>query len=175
MKKIIALIAVSVLLMAASAALAQGAVPGAEATLKDSSGKDIGFARFTEDNNGLVHIEARVKGLTPGKHGIHIHEKGSCSPTFAAAGDHYNPGHKHHGLDNPAGAHAGDLPQLDVDRSGNGYLSATTDRVTLSPGPDTLFTKNGTSLVVHAKPDDQMTDPSGNSGDRIACGVIVKK
>jgi Cu-Zn family superoxide dismutase len=114
-----------------------------------------------------------VSGLSPGIHGVHLHEKGDCTrPTFASAGEHYNPQGQHHGLNNPAGPHAGDLPNLVVGKDGQGQMSVTTDRVTLSPGPTTLFTSNGTSLVIHAGTDDQMSDPSGNSGGRIACGVI---
>jgi Cu/Zn superoxide dismutase len=92
----------------------------------------------------------------------------------ASAGGHFNQLGKAHGLKNPKGAHAGDLPNLKVGADGKGYMSVTTNLVTLSPGPTTLFTANGTSLVIHADPDDQMTNPAGDSGARIACGVIEK-
>lgn len=146
----------------------------ATAVMKDVKGNDIGRARFTEDNTGSVHIDVSVKSVSPGRHGIHIHETGRCDPTFAAAGAHYNPAGKKHGLSNPQGAHAGDLPDLTVNEAGDGRLSTTTHMVTLSPGKATLFDQDGSALVIHAGPDDQMTDPAGNSGDRIACGVIQK-
>lgn len=144
------------------------------AVLKDSNGKDVGLARFTEESDGLVQVDVQVNGVPPGKHGIHIHKTGNCSPPFASAGDHYNPLGKHHGLSNPGGAHAGDLPNLVVNDAGVGRLNATTDLVTLSAGPATLFDSDGSAIVLHAGADDQVTDPTGNSGDRIACGVIRK-
>lgn len=145
---------------------------GASATLKDVDGQIIGSAKFMEDATDIVHVNVHVKGISPGLHGIHIHAIGSCEPTFAAAGGHHNPLGHQHGLNNPDGSHAGDLPNLTVNEAGIGYLTTTTDRVTLSPGPITLFDANGSVLVIHANPDDQVTDPTGNSGDRIACGVI---
>jgi Cu-Zn family superoxide dismutase len=146
----------------------------ATAVLKDGKGNDIGTARFSEGSGGLVRIVVDVKGLSPGQHGIHIHEKGDCTAPFTSAGDHYNPLGKHHGLDNPQGIHAGDLPNLQVAADGAGHMDVTTDRVTLAPGPATLFDIDGSSLVVHASPDDQRSDPTGNSGGRIACGTIVE-
>jgi Cu-Zn family superoxide dismutase len=149
-------------------------VARASATLFDKGGHEVGYAHFTQGQDGVVHIDAHVNGLSPGEHGIHIHSVGSCSPSFAAAGDHYNPGGKHHGLKNPEGPHAGDLPNLVVGSDRSGRYNVTTDRVTLTPGPATLFDSDGSALVIHANPDDQVTDPAGNSGDRIACGVIMK-
>ena len=95
-------------------------------------------------------------------------------PQFASAGVHFNPAGKQHGTQNPAGPHGGDLPNLEVAASGEGGIDATTKLVTLGPGPTSLLGPGGTSLVVHAAADDYKTDPSGNSGDRIACGVITK-
>ena len=170
---ILLLTGVMVLGLAVNACAHQGITHTATAVLKDANGTQVGKADFTEDGNGLVHLNVSVRGLSPGVHGIHIHEKGNCSgPSFASAGDHYNPSGKHHGLNNTAGPHAGDMPNLVVGKDGTGHMSITDDRVTLSPGPATLFTANGTSLVIHAGPDDQKSDPSGNSGGRIACGVI---
>lgn len=149
-----------------------GGVMHASAVLKDADGKEVGFARFTEDADGIVHVSVRVKDLPPGLHGIHIHDKGSCSPNFTAAGSHYNPLGKQHGLNNPKGPHAGDLPNLEVNKDGTGYLNTTTSNMTLSQSPTTVFDKDGSALIIHTSPDDQVTDPTGNSGDRIACGVI---
>jgi Cu-Zn family superoxide dismutase len=122
--------------------------------------------------------QASAKGLTPGLHGIHVHSIAACSPTFAAAGGHYNPLARQHGLLNAAGAHAGDLPNLTVNQDGVGHLDATTDRVTLTNGPTSLFDTTagavGSSIIIHANEDDQVTDATnGGSGGRIACGVIV--
>lgn len=178
MKKAPVLLAILVLIAFSGTAWAQvtDGTYRAAAVLKNANGTSIGTAQFAEDTNGLAHIRVQVSGLSPGKHGIHIHESGNCSPpAFTSAGEHYNPLGKQHGLENPNGHHAGDLPNLVVGSDGTGLLNTTTDRVTLSPGPATLFSANGTSLVIHAGPDDQKSDPSGNSGGRIACGVIEAK
>lgn len=164
----------ALMLVLAGSAFAQGnGAQHALAELKDAGGQTIGWARFTEDATGQVHINVHVKGLTPGLHGIHLHAVGSCSPTFAAAGGHHNPLGHQHGLENPLGAHAGDLPNLEVNGAGVGRLTAVTQLATLSAGTTTLFDANGSALIIHAGPDDQVTDPTGNSGGRVACGVIV--
>jgi Cu-Zn family superoxide dismutase len=172
-KTILIAVMIIALLLSPFASAQSAAITSATAKLKDANGHDIGLARFTQDADGKVNLNVQVKGLSPGLHGIHIHQYGTCSPSFAAAGEHYNPLGKHHGLDNPNGPHAGDLPNLVVNKDGSGKLITTTDRVTLTPGQTSLFNGNGTSLIIHAKPDDQKTDPAGNSGDRIACGVIT--
>jgi len=146
----------------------------AHGSFVDASGATIGSIRLTEDGHGVVHLKVKVEGLAPGLHGIHIHAVGSCSPTFAAAGGHYNPFGHEHGLDNPNGPHAGDLPNLVVNVRGHGRLHATTDRVSLTAGPATLFDADGSAVIIHANPDDQVTNVgNGGSGARIACAVIL--
>jgi Cu-Zn family superoxide dismutase len=149
------------------AASADGGASHASASIVDATGTEVGFAKFTEDASGTVHVNVKVNGITPGEHGIHIHAVGACSPTFAAAGGHHNP------LAAPHGDHAGDLPNLIVNVAGNGRLNATTDHATLSPGALSVFDADRAALVIHALPDDFVTQPTGGSGDRIACGVIV--
>ena len=141
----------------------------AAATLVDADGTVVGSARFVEDGRGRVHVSVRVTGLTPGLHGIHVHGTSACTPTFAAAGGHHNP------LNVPHGQHAGDLPNLTVNRIGHGRLNATVDSFMLSAGPTGAFDADGSSLVVHALPDDGVTQPIGGSGERVACGVIVAR
>ena len=144
----------------------------AEAVLKDKDGKQVGVATLIQTNEG-TRIAVTGYRLTPGVRGLHIHEAGACQPPdFASAGGHFNPGGKKHGKDNPEGAHAGDLPNLDIGAAGDGTIDITTKAVTLSPGPTSLLAGKGTSIVMHAMPDDGKTDPAGNSGARIACGVI---
>jgi len=146
----------------------------AEAALKDKDGKDVGRATIIETGEG-VRIAVTGYRLPPGAHGLHIHAVGRCDPPqFTSAGAHFNPAGKQHGTQNPAGPHAGDLPNLEVAASGEGGIDATTKLVTLGPGPTSLLGPEGSSLVVHAAADDYKTDPTGNSGDRIACGVITK-
>lgn len=174
---LVLLIFTSAVLMITTVVNAQGSASySAAAFMKDAKGNTVGVASFTQDASGLAHVNVVASGLKPGLHGIHIHEKGICiGPSFTSAGEHYNSLGKEHGLKNPKGPHTGDLPNLEVGTDGRGYLSTTTKFVTLSPGPTTLFTNNGTALVIHAGPDDQMTNPAGNSGARLACGVIEKK
>jgi Cu-Zn family superoxide dismutase len=158
--------------MTVATAAASGA-SSARATLVDGTGATVGWALFTEDATGRLHLDVQVAGLSAGRHGTHLHAVGSCvGPAFASAGGHHNPLGAEHGLDNPAGAHAGDLPNLDVNVAGRGHLAATTDRATLSMGPVSLLDGDGSAIVIHAAEDDQVTNPTGNSGARIACGVI---
>ncbi|MBA3234496.1 MAG: superoxide dismutase family protein [Chloroflexi bacterium] len=160
-------------LSAATVAAAEPEVRHAEASFVDGSGSTIGFARLTQDATGVLHVNVKVSGVAPGLHGIHIHAVGSCAAAFAAAGAHYNPEGGEHGLDNPNGPHAGDLPNLVVNGAGRGHLNATTDRVTLTDGASTLFDADGSAFVIHASPDDQVTNVgNGGSGARVACGVI---
>lgn len=149
----------------------------ASAVLRNVSGGVIGTARFVEDATGKVHVSVHATGLTTGLHGIHIHAVGSCdgttTPPFSSAGGHFNPTGHQHGLENPNGAHAGDLPNLEVNEAGVGRLNTMTDHITLGSGTTSLFDANGSAVVIHAGPDDQISDPAGNSGPRVACGVIA--
>jgi Cu-Zn family superoxide dismutase len=172
-RRLIAMLAALALVAAFAGSTLAGGALHASATFVNADGATVGWARLVEDATGRVHVNIHVKGLAPGLHGIHVHAVGSCSPTFAAAGGHYNPLAHQHGLDNPAGPHAGDLPNLVVNGAGIGRLDATTDRVTLSPGSATLFDATGSAFIIHANPDDQVTDATnGGSGARIACAVI---
>ena len=155
------------------ASAADRAPLSAGATLKDKDGKQVGTATLIETAEG-VRVAVTGYRLPPGSHGLHIHAVGRCDPPeFTSAGAHFNPSGKQHGKQNPAGPHAGDLPNLVVAASGEGGIDVTTRAFTLSPGASSLLGDKGTALVVHANPDDDKTDPTGNSGARIACGVIA--
>jgi superoxide dismutase, Cu-Zn family len=166
------LVALAVLGLTAGVAAAGGSTH-AEARIIDGAGQTIGWAQLTEDASGQLHMNVQVAGLTAGRHGIHLHAVGQCvGPTFASAGGHHNPLGAEHGLDNPAGAHAGDLPNLVVNVAGRGHLDVVSHHATLSSGPVSLFDADGSAIVIHAFEDDQVTNPTGNSGPRVACGVI---
>jgi superoxide dismutase, Cu-Zn family len=146
----------------------------AGASMKDKDGKDVGVATLIQTSEGLRIVVTGYR-LPPGTHGLHIHAVGECQPPdFTSAGAHFNPANKQHGRLNPAGAHAGDLPNMVVAASGEGGVDVTTKEVTLDPGPTSLLGGKGTALIIHAAADDEKTDPIGNSGARIACGVIMK-
>jgi Cu-Zn family superoxide dismutase len=148
--------------------------PSASAALKNAEGNDVGTATFTQASGG-VEVQVQVANLPPGKHGIHIHAVAKCEPPdFKSAGAHFNPFGKKHGLHSPEGAHSGDMPNLTVGKDGKAKATFTAKGATLGAGEGSLFGPDGTAVVIHADPDDEKTDPTGNSGARIACGVIEK-
>jgi superoxide dismutase, Cu-Zn family len=166
---------VAVCAACSSTQIRRDSVSEAVALIVNANGTPIGTARLWQEQNGTVNVEIASISLPPGTHGIHFHEVGICdggATAFSTAGAHYNPLAKEHGLENPRGPHAGDAPNLVTPASGAGKVTFSTNRVTLTPGTLTLFDSNGSSIVVHASADDQASQPSGNSGARIACGVI---
>jgi len=176
-------IAISVLTLAFVGALvgpsgikAMAAMPtAAEASLVNSDGKSAGHAAFVQTSEG-VKMTIDATGLAPGAHGIHLHAVGSClAPDFASAGSHWNPMHKMHGRNAPNGFHAGDLPNIMIDSSGKGHLETLIAGATLDAGMMGLLDADGTALVIHAAADDNVTDPSGNSGKRLECGVVTAR
>ena len=157
--------------------------PSAGAEIRDVAGRPAGDLVVVPAPAGGVTLTIRVTGLTPGPHAIHVHTVGACDPAgptaFASAGGHFNPGTRQHGRLNPNGPHAGDLPNIVVDGAGQGSLTFVAEALALETGPSALLDADGSAIVVHANQDDERTDagPSGpgNSGGRVACGVIRRR
>jgi len=144
----------------------------AKATLKTADGKDAGSATLTQTPSGVL-IALSVKNLPAGEHAFHVHAVGKCEPPFTSAGGHFNPDNKKHGLMVMEGHHAGDMPNLHVPANGELQVQMLNTSVTLEKGkPNSLFGPNGTALVIHAVKDDYQTDPTGEAGARMICGVL---
>lgn len=162
------LLTVSILLAGCMTAPGQSRASG-QASLSAADGTGRGTAQIVE-GAGYLTVSVQAQGLPEGAHGIHIHATGRCdAPDFTSAGPHWNPTSRKHGRDNPDGAHHGDLPNLEVGADGRGSLRFRVSSARLSE----LLDADGAALVVHANADDYKSDPSGNSGGRVACGVIT--
>jgi Cu-Zn family superoxide dismutase len=159
-------------LMAAGLAL-PAAAQSAKAALKDKTGKSVGTVELLQTPAGVL-LKLSVKGVKAGEHAFHIHAVGKCEPPFDSAGGHFNPANKHHGILAGEG-HAGDMPNLHVPAAGAIDLEVLNASITLEKGkPNSLFDSDGSAVVIHGGKDDYKSDPAGNAGERIACGVITE-
>ncbi|MHA6766363.1 superoxide dismutase family protein [Sphingobium ummariense] len=156
----------------AGGAASKEAAPVAHAQLKAGDGSTRGEATVTEAADGL-HVLVKAQGLTPGIHAVHVHTTGTCTPPdFTSAGGHWNPTNHKHGKDNPQGMHMGDMPNMLAGSDGVGEMEYVIPGGTISSGATPLLDADGAAVVIHAQADDNMTDPAGNAGGRVACGVL---
>lgn len=162
-----------VIAAAAAMALAAQAPETARAELKNAEGQVVGQATVTDAPQGVL-IHVTLTGVPEGTHAFHVHAVGKCEPPFTTAGGHFNPASKQHGIENPAGMHAGDLPNIEVPATGHLTFDVFDRDVTIKAGPNSLFDADGSSIVIHQGKDDYKSDPAGNAGARIACGVVTK-
>ena len=146
----------------------------AKATLKDTTGKDVGTVNLVQTSSGVL-IKLSLKGMPAGEKAFHIHAVGKCEPPFTSAGGHFNPASKKHGLAAADGHHAGDMPNLFIPASGDLTVEVLNTAITLAKGqPNSVFDADGSAIVIHANADDYKTDATGNAGDRIVCGIITE-
>ncbi len=146
----------------------------AKAALKDASGKDVGRVELLQTPHGVL-LKMSLKGVPPGERAFNIHAVGKCEPPFTSAGPHFNPASHKHGLEAKEGAHAGDMPNLHIPANGELVIEIANPMISLIKGqPNSLFDADGSAIVIHAGPDDYKSDPAGNAGDRIVCGVVVE-
>lgn len=161
-------------LAAGAYAAGAGAQGMAHIDVKDATGKSVGMAMISAASGGGVSIAVDFKGLPPGVHALHFHQTAKCEAPFTSAGGHFNPGGKKHGMENPEGPHAGDMANFTVAANGTAKATIVNKNVTMADGANSIYANGGTALMIHAGADDMKTDPSGNAGDRIACGLVVK-
>lgn len=155
-----------------AAAASPAAAQAATAALKNADGKEVGSANLTQTPHGVL-INVSVKGLPPGEHAFHVHAVGKCEPPFTSAGGHFNPAGKKHGIMVAEGSHAGDMPNLHVPQNGDLTVEVLNAAITLEKGkPNSVYDADGSAIVIHAGGDDYKSDPAGDAGGRIACGVI---